>query len=280
VRAGNDSIRTRGGLAYHFAQDGTLDHVRWSTLEHPRLRFASSGISLCTSSVACALLFEITSGPGGEPTLIADVRTGRSVSFAYDAEGRLALASDPVAGGSGGAGTRYEYTGGGLLSAIVTPEGERIEYAYQTRGRIRSVRQVGVGDPTHRFWFQAKDPNDLYSTVHANPLGGQTRYLFDAERRLHRVERPATGDVEWLAWVGLRPSRHIDAAGASSEFVHQGDRLVTWVQPSGNVVRYTHAPDALDLEDPTRPALARIEDSLGLVEERSFDAEGRVPGWD
>jgi RHS repeat-associated protein len=276
VRAGNDSIRTRGGLAYHFAQDGTLDHVRWSTLEHPRLRFASSGISLCTSSVACALLFEITSGPGGEPTRIADVRTGRSVSFAYDAEGRLALASDPVAGGSGGAGTRYEYTGGGLLSAIVTPEGERIEYAYQTRGRIRSVRQVGVGDPTHRFWFQAKDPNDLYSTVHANPLGGQTRYLFDAERRLHRVERPATGDVEWLAWVGLRPSRHIDAAGASSEFVHQGDRLVTWVQPSGNVVRYTHAPDALDLEDPTRPALARIEDSLGLVEERSFDAEGRV----
>jgi RHS repeat-associated protein len=276
VRTGEDSIRTRGGLAYHFAPDGALDHVRWSSLEHPRLRFAPGGISLCTSSVVCTPLFEITSGPGGEPTRIADVRTGRSVSFAYGADGRLALASEPVSGGSGEDGTRYEYSVGGLLSAIVTPEGERIEYAYQIGGRIRSVRQVGAGDPTHRFWFQVKDPNGLYSTVHTNPLGGQTRYLFDAERRLHWMERLATGDAEWLAWVGLRPSRHTDAAGAASEFVHDGDRLVTWVQPSGNVVHYTHAPDALDLEDPTRSALARIEDSLGLVEERSFDAEGRV----
>jgi RHS repeat-associated protein len=276
VRTGDDSIRTRGGLAYHFAADGALDHVRWSTLEHPRLRFAPGGISLCTSSAACVLLFEIASGPGGEPTRIADARTDRSVSFEYDAAGRLALVSGPTLGPSAGAGTRYEYAGGGLLAAIVTPEGERIEYAYQAGGRIRSVRQVGAGDPIHRFWFQAKDPNDLYATVHANPLGGQTRYHFDAERRLHRMERLATGDVTWLTWVGLRPSRHVDAAGVASEFVHQGDRLVRWVQPSGNIVRYTHAPEALDLEHPLRPALTRIEDSLGLVEERSFDAAGRV----
>ena len=171
---------------------------------------------------------------------------------------------------------RYEYaTTGTLLTAIVSSEGERVEYTYQAGRRIRGVTQVGAGDPSHLFEFGAKT-DGLYPTLHTNPLGGRTRYVFDPQRRLRELERVDSGELETTEWVGLRPERRVSAAGVETRFVYSDDLLVSRVEPSGNVVTYTYEAGALNLEDPHRAPLRRVDDSLGPIEERTYDGLGRV----
>jgi RHS repeat-associated protein len=177
----------------------------------------------------------------------------------------------------GGPGTRYEYQGDGtLLIAAVSSDGERVEYRYQRARRILEVTRVADGSPTHRFDFIAPTSRTSYRTVYTNPLGGRTRYEFDRERRLRVVTLIDTGEVSTTQWRGRRPSRHIDAAGVVCEFEHEDDLLAVSRESSGNEVLYTYQPGGLNLTDPTRAPIRRIEDSLGIVEEREYDSQGRV----
>jgi RHS repeat-associated protein len=275
-RVDADTLQTKGGLAHHFAPDGSLDHVRWASLEHPRIVFAPTQISQCTGPAACAPILDISPGPGGRPAAITDARTGRVASFGYDAHGRLETAKSAEDVASGAPGTRYEYASiSGLLVATTLSDGERVEYAYRPGWRIGTVVQVGEGDPTHVFEYYGKTNFDRYPTVHTHPLGGKTRYAFDGQRRLLRVERLASGEVSTFDWSGLRPSRVVDPAGVVSEFDHVEDRLAAWRRPSGDTVTYRYEPGGLDLDSPTSPAVKRIEDGLGLVEERGYDTERR-----
>ncbi|MGH7339409.1 MAG: hypothetical protein ACREKH_02875, partial [Candidatus Rokuibacteriota bacterium] len=54
------------------------------------------------------------------------------------------------------------------------------------------------------------------------------------------------------------------------------DDVATISEPSGNVIELSYAPGAVNLEDPFGRPLARVEDTLGLVEERTYDAQGRL----
>lgn len=273
------TIATRGGLAHHFDASGALDRTQWRTLDYPRLEYDAGSIRQCTSPAVCSLLFAIAAGPSGQPASITDARSGRETRYSYDAAGRLVRVEDPLAIENGWPGTRYEYQGAGtLLSAVINSEGERIEYTYQVGRRIRSVVQIGEGDPVHRFEFGGVNALSLYPTLHTNPLGGQTRYHFDAQRRLRRIERLGAGETELVEWSGLRPSQTTDAAGVTTRYTWSGDALATRTDPSGNVVSFTYEPGALNRDDPLRPARRRLDDSIGPVEERSYDASGRLTG--
>jgi RHS repeat-associated protein len=268
------TLRGRGGFTWHFDTDGRLEHVRWATLEYPRIAFGAAQISQCVAANGCSSLFTLELHASGQPVRVRDARSGREARFDYDAAGRLVLARSPGDVALGRSGTRYEYDGTKLVAAT-SSEGERVEYTYQAGGRIRRVVQRGEGDPAHVFDFYGRNAWGMHRTLHTNPLGGHTTVYFDEQRRVLRVTRKESGEEATLAWEGLRPTRRVDAGGAATELGWQGERLVSLVTPSGNRIRFTHAPGALSPDDPQRDALLRVEDDLGLVEARSYDAAGR-----
>ena len=274
TRVDASSLRTRGGLLLHFGRDGRLEQARWATLDHPRIEFGVSQIRQCTAASACAPIFELELHASGQPTRVRDARTGREARFEYDADGRIVTARSPADVAQGRPGTRYEYAGGQLV-ARTTSEGARVEYAYQAGGRIRSVTQRGEGDPAHVFDFYGRNAWGMHRTVHRNPLGGHTTVYFDEQRRVLRVERFEAGENATLAWQGLYPTQLVDAGGAVTQLAWQDGRVATRVTPSGNAIHTTYAAGALSPDEPARDPVLRVEDSIGLVEARSYDAAGR-----
>ncbi len=282
VRVDADTIATKGGLAYHFDASGQLDHVRWSGFDFPRIQYVRAGETLsieqCPAIGVCSAIFEVALDANSNPTSAEDMLSGRRSEYLYDGD-QLVEVRDPLAIDQGSPGTRYEYSSlfPTLISAVVNSEEERIEYAYQAGRRIVDVIQVGEGNPTHHFEFNSPKSytDDLYAAIHTNPLGGKTRYHVDGSRRLHARLR---GNDERVStqWVGLRPVAIVAANGATTQYAYIGDDVSVRTDPSGNRVSYSYQPDAINLEDPHQRPIARIEDSLGLVEERTYDSEGRV----
>ena len=274
------TIASKGGLVHRFASDASLERVHWRAQELPCLEYVRSGgtlaISQCSAGGGCSPVFAVMLDAGGQPASAADSRSGRTASYRYDDSGRLEEALTPADVESGRPGRRYEYGAAGstLLTAVTSPEGERVEYAYQAGRRIRSVRQVGEGDPTHRFEFQARNGIGLSPTLHTNPLGGRTRYLFDGERRLRSREQLETGDLGRIEWIGMRPSRLTSPAGVVTELEYAEDDLVRRIEPSGNVVDFVYEPGATNVSAPFARPLRRVDDALGPILEHRYDALG------
>jgi YD repeat-containing protein len=267
-----DTIETKGGMGYHFDASGHLSHMAWRTGDYPRIQHTRSDSALeiaqCTAPQACLPFYSIALNADGNPLSATDARTGRLAEFSYDELGRLVVARDALDVEKGWPGFRYEYFPVATqLTAITNSEGERIEYEYQVNRRIRDVIQVGEGNPTHHFEFHNKNAAGLYRTLHTNPLGAKTRYFFDAERRLHEIELDQTGERVTISWEGKRPSSMTLAHGATTLYSYIDDDLATVTEPSGNVVTYSYEPGGVNYEDMFAPAIHRIEDSIGLVEE-------------
>ncbi len=279
VKVDADTVQTKGGLAHHFDAQGRLAVVRWATLDNPRVRYTWSASSLelaqCTAATMCAALYQIALDASGRPLSVSDARSGRRAEFVWNALGQLSVAKSPLEVAKGWPGTRYAYTPFGLLTSITNSEGERIEYGYQSGGRISRVTQIGEGDPTHRFEFHPADRDGLYETLYTNPLGARTRLTFDANTRLRKLELVETGEFATVTWEGLRKSSETRPNGATTMFAYIGDELAAKTEPSGNVVTYVYEPNGLNLDEPFARAKSRVEDSIGLVEERHYDAQGR-----
>lgn len=285
VRVDDDTMKTKGGLAYHFGAGGQLAAISWATMDYPRIEFTQTQITQCTQAATCTPIYTLSLNANGDPLTITDPRMGRTAQFTYDDLGRLETALSPQDVVEGRAGARYEYSlGGTLLEAITNSEGERIEYDYQAGRRILHVTQIGEGNPRHRFEFYGKDTAlERWPTVHINPLGGETRYLYDSLSRLREIDLVATGETTSLTYTtptapGLvRPSSITTPNGATALMtVDQNDDVVEIVTLSGNVITKTYDPEALNFDDPSARAVLRIDDSLGAVEERLYDAQGRV----
>lgn len=274
VRVDATTLRTRGGLAWHFRADGSLEHLRWASLDYPRITFTATQIAQCVAASACAPIFTLALHESGQPASVTDARTGRVALFDYDAEGRLVVARGPEDVASGRLGTRYEYAGAQLVSAT-SSEGERVEYAYQAGGRIRRVTSQGEGNPAHVFEFYGRNFWGHHRTVYTNPLGGRIHVDFDELRRVLRVERFDAGESYLLTWEDLRPTRIALPDGAATQLAWQDEQIVGWTTPSGNAFSTLYAPGGLSPDDPFAGPVLRIEDSLGLVEARSYDAAGR-----
>jgi len=274
------TLKTKGGLVHAFDAAGRLAAVRWASASWPRIVFVSepvagaphtTRIDQCTAPDACTGLFSLTYDVDGRLVGVAD-RAGRQAAFTYDADGRLATARDGLDTEKGWPGFRYEYIGG-KIAAITNSEGERVEYRFTSR-RLE-VEAIGAEHPLHVVRY-AGTSNGLHTTEHTDPEGHVLRYRWDGQRRLHALESVDTGETLALSWSGLRPVERVLPDGTTTTWTYTGDDVATETQPSGNVVSFTYAPDAVDRANPRGRPVARIEDTLGLVEERSYDAAGRL----
>jgi RHS repeat-associated protein len=279
-------IRSVGGLVHEFAADGHLAAVRWASDAYPRLEHVARTIAgepriteirQCSAPGACAGAVAIAYDEAGRVISLAD-RAGRRAEFGYDAEGRLAVARDALDVERALPGFRYEYRGEGLLHAITSSEGERVEYAWHpNQARLVEARAIGAEHPVHRFEYAfGLDAPAPYSTRHVDPLGHATLYRYDEQRRVHRVTAPDGAETR-SEWTGYELSKRVLPGGATTTWEHVDDDEVIRTDPNGNVVRFDFLTrSAENREAPDRRPLERIDDSLGPVERRGYDAKGRL----
>lgn len=279
-------MRSVGGLVHDFDVSGRLAAVHWASDPYPRLEHLSQPIAgslrtteirQCGSPGACSVVAYLSYDASGRLTSIVD-RAGRVADFAYDAMGWLVAARDALDVERGLPGTRYEYRDDQRLFAMTSPEGERLEYAWHwNQGRITEVRGVGDEGFVHRFEYAVgADPDAPHSCTHVDPLGHRTLYRFDGRRRLRRVTNPA-GELTARDWSGLEVTRLVLPGGATTTWEYVGVDEVVRTDPSGNVVRFNfRIAAAEDRSEPFRRPIDRIEDSLGVLERRGYDAKGRL----
>jgi RHS repeat-associated protein len=275
------TVKTKGGLAFEFDVDSRLGAIHYTSAEYPRLihtREIVAGepravaIDQCMSPGNCELVFTISYGLDGQVASIAD-RAGRVAEIEYAGD-RLVSVRDGLDTVRGWPGTRYEYSGA-ELSAIVSSEGERVEFGYAGR-RVQEVRAIGEENPLHRFDYYVKNKAGLFATRYIDPLGQVNWFRYDRERRLHEREWTDAAETLYLSWEGLRVGAETLPSGVTTSWSYQNDDVATEIQPSGNVVHFSHAADAVNRDALLERAPLEIVDSVGLRERRSYDANGRL----
>jgi len=286
IKVDASRMQSVGGLVHDFDATGRLAAVHWASDPYPRLEHVAQPIAgtprtteirQCGSPGACSAVAYLSYDATGRVTSIVD-RAGRVADFAYDANGWLIAARDALDVERGLPGTRYEYRDDQRLFAMTNSEGERLDYRWHwNQGRITEVRGVGAEGFAHRFEYAVdEDPHAPHTCTHVDPLGHRTLYRFDGKRRLRRVTLP-TGEVTTRNWSGLEVTRLVLPGGARTTWQYVGLDEVVRTDPSGNVVRFDFRITAAeDRTAPFRRPIERIEDSLGVLERRGYDAKGRL----
>lgn len=286
VKLDASRIRSVGGLVHDFDTTGRLAAVHWASAPYPRLEHLALAIAgaprtteirQCEAPGVCSAVAQLSYDASGRVSSIVD-RAGRTADFAYDADGWLVVARDALDVERALPGTRYEYREDQRLFAMTNSEGERLEYAWHwNQGRITEIRGVGAEGFAHRFEYAVDgDPHAPYTCTHIDPLGQRTLYRFDGLRRLRRLTLP-TGEVTLREWSGFELSRLELPGGATTTWEHLGQDEVLRSDPTGNVVHFDfRIASAEDRSAPFQRPIDWVEDSLGVLERRGYDWQGRL----
>ncbi|HEY3051089.1 MAG TPA: phage baseplate assembly protein V [Gaiellaceae bacterium] len=193
----------------------------------------------------------------------ADV-DGRSTSYGYDEEGRIAALVGPsgettsydydalnrvVAAG----GSQFEYSASGLTRAF--GDGLEAEYTYDGRGNLVAA---------HGNESEARFAYDSHRRVTlADAVGETTVYDYDDGDLVRRIDN---GEV--TAYSYDRRGSLLRASGAQVvDFSYDADRSVLHVSSGGAVTSFGYDRAG---------RLARISDSQGGVTELGYDDAGRL----
>ncbi len=286
IKVDGTRMRSAGGLVHEFDAAGRLAVVRWASGPYPRLEHVAQPVAgaprtteirQCGAPGSCAIVVALAYDTDGRLVSLVD-RAGRVADLGYDVNGWLVTARDALDVERGLPGTRYEYRDGQRLFAMTSPEGERLEYRWHwNQGRITEVRGVGAEGFLHRFEYAVDSEAEApHTCTHVDPLGHRTIYRFDDRRRLRRVTLP-TGETTTREWSGFEVARLVLPGGATTTWDYLAADEVVRTDPSGNVVRFDFRIGAgEDRAAPFRRPIERIEDSLGVIERRGYDAQGRL----
>lgn len=291
VRVDATHIRSIGGLVHEFYGTGKLKAIYWQSADYPRLAYRTSQpfgggvhtrVEQCLSATECELVYTIERNFFARVTALVD-RAGRRAEFTYDAQGHLATARDPLDVANGWAGRRYSWWGPRLV-AITNSEDERIEIGSAwMSGQVTLVRQIGAPNRNHRFTYgRIKGPRPKGTpsqfTSYRDPEGHMTTIHVDGYRCARIVKKSSGATTNYFYTprsFELNAIQHAD--GTRIEYDFEGETRVIRTDPSGNATRIDVRLDAAeDRQHPFLRPIAKIEDDLGLIEERGYDAQGRL----
>lgn len=294
VRIDATHVKTKGGLVLGFDAEGRLDSSYWLSDPYPRLRWsrlpARIELRECVAPSLpleqCRRVYTLELGAHGPLRAVDEesARAGGVREVRYQWQGdRLVRARSAFEVDRGLPGTRYEYATGGLVTALATSEGERVEYHWLF-GWLWRIARRGEGDPAHTFSYPARVEGQpgVYRVLHTGPLGGRTRFTFDDGGHVLAIERLDSGERLDIAWDAAlhRPVQLVGFDGAVRRYEDwHDDDAGRVLEPSGNVVTYGYEPDGVDRRDPFARPLRRVDDSLGPVLAIDYDPSGRPERW-
>ena len=149
--------------------------------------------------------------------------------------------------------------------------------------------RIGEENPETLFHYSATDTAEFETQV-THPDGGVATYRYDALWRLLAFENEA-GETQTFTWTAMKLASRTNAAGLTTSWSYEIEKdvipgyvnspipvreRVTETQPSGNVVVSLYDRHAMHLGAVGAWPLLSREDSLGLLETRSYDDAGRV----
>ena len=209
---------------------------------------------------ASGLLFSIVDRNGNTTTLtyhgtLLDAVTlpdGRTISFTYNAQGKLEQIQDPLT-----RKVQYGYDANGYLSTITDPNGKVTSYTYDANGRMLTVtdannhtfvnntynadgRVIEQRNAVNELWTFTYDTTNRH-TVATDPLGHTTTYNYDLSYRI-TAEADGLGYAESYAYDGNNNRVAItDKNGHTTRYSYD-DRgnILTVTDPKGGVFSYTY----------------------------------------
>jgi RHS repeat-associated protein len=187
--------------------------------------------------------------------------------------------------------TRYTYDDIGQLTGVTYPDGKTEVYAYDAAGNRISVMQNGVSTAytTNNMnqYAQVGGTTYLYDAdgnmTSKSDASGTTKYGYDAENRLIRVETPSGGMYEYV-YDALGNRISVKHGGDEKRYVHDPAGLVdiaTEYDGSGALfARYIHAAGLVAKSDATGKQWFYAFDGIGHTRQLTDSAGAVVNSYD
>ncbi|CAA6803997.1 MAG: Odd Oz/ten-m homolog 4 [uncultured Sulfurovum sp.] len=150
----------------------------------------------------------------------------RKVTYTYDARGNIASTKDAL-----GRATRFEYDNRDRVVKTIYPNGNMSENIYDKNGNMTTLRTPRPSD--HTFSFNGVNKR----TGMKSPLGFQTTYDYDKQRRVTKITRPSGNTINHTYNNGR----------VTSTTTAEGTTNYTY-SCQGNVVSKTKASESINYE--------------------------------
>jgi RHS repeat-associated protein len=213
---------------------------------------------------------------------------GGSLSYAYDADGRIVSATVKVSD-SESTTTQYTYDGHDRVIGIEDEQGHKRTVTYNAVGQI--IKETDENNSTSLYEYDANGNMTKYT----DPMGSITQYVYDALDRLISETAPRGGlgedaSVTTYAYDVLgRVTEVTDAMGRKTRLGYDVlGRILTVTDTKGGVTTYgydangniTSTKDALGntaaFKYDTMNRLIEAETAAGQVTQYSYDKRGLV----
>jgi RHS repeat-associated protein len=287
------SLASSLGGAWSFERDSIGRLQRVQNPQGDNVSFSYDAVSRVTGlNASNGTATSLTYDAAGQITEVKTSRSGSTLaqlSSQYDRNGKRTVENE-------GAGTHtYSYDsllrlvgsshpGGGSETFGYDPSGNRTSSHLSASHRYDEANRLLENDQFLYTW----DANGNLITKSSKADSSQTRYGYDAEDRLVRVDRP-DGSVITYRYDGLGRRIEKNVNGSISRFVYDGEDILLELDGANQVVAsYTHGDgedevlsvrrggQSFFLHPDAMGSVRHVTDSSGtVVASRSYEAWGR-----
>ena len=154
----------------------------------------------------------------------------RQTTYAYDAQGRLSVTTDPLDRTS-----QYFYDASGRLSRETMADGREVLYSYDISQNVRTVRPPGRA--SHQFQYNSLNLLRSYNPPSLGSGTWSTTYQYDLDRNLTQIVRPDGQTVDLGYDAAGRTSSLTLPGGVVNYGYHSGTGIPTTISGpySGNL---------------------------------------------
>ncbi|KEF42131.1 MAG: hypothetical protein ER33_07850 [Cyanobium sp. CACIAM 14] len=257
VGGGYQLRETTGDLTV-FRADGSLDYLSDANGNRITAGYTNGLMTSLTHSDGDTITLAYNAQ--GRLALVTDP-AGRMAVYTYDASGQELLSVTTVAGT-----TTYTYTADAsgprahALTSIGAPDGTHVYYAYDPQGRLQT-EQLDGGAQALTYSY------DVASARVTDALGNATTLRFDDAGRVIRTDGPG-GQFSYAKYNDNNQLSKVEALGGGSSSITydaQGNPNLT-TDPTGASTTFVY--------DPAHAGLAQFTDAKGNGFRNQFDANG------